>query len=206
MIDTIIFDLGGVVVVETPDMWKNIFRDMSNKFNINPELLESNMERYKSDIQVGKMKLSDFYQNVLNSVNKTDVKSGELVKINLDEYIKYSGEYDKEMLRLVDRLRQSYRVVCFTNTEPEIAEFNRKRGLFDYFERAFISSEMGTRKPDLKSYQNVLSELNIRPKQEVFIDNMLSYVNAAEKAGIRGILYQNISQLKKELSSAGINV
>lgn len=206
MIDTIIFDLGGVVVFETPDLWKSIFLDISNEFNINFETLESHIKRYKSDIQIGKIKLSDFYQEVLNSVQRNDLKLEELLQAHLKTYTKYSGKYDNEMLSLISHLRQSYHVVCFTNTEPEIAELNRRRGLFDYFEKAFISSEMGLRKPDPRSYQMVLNELLIEPQQAIFVDNDPDYVQIAKELGINGILYQGMNLLKQELVSLGVNI
>lgn len=164
------------------------------------------MEKYKSDIQVGKMRLYDFYRNVLNSVQRSDIKPEELLRIHLDLFTKYSGKYDKDMLKLINLLRKKYRVVCLTNTEPEIVELSGRNGLFDYFEKAFISSEMGLKKPDIKSYEKVSDELRIEPRQAVLIDNIPNYVEAAKKIGINGILYQDIDHLKQELASLSVDI
>lgn len=208
MINTIIYDLGGVVVFETQDLWKSIFSDLLNTANttrIDLKTLESHLERYKSDIQTGKMKLYDFYRKVLNSVQENDANPEKLLQIHLDSYTKHSGKYDRNMLELINHLREQYRVVCFTNTEPEIAKLNKKRGLFDYFEGAFTSSEMGLSKPDPKSYQKVLDELRIKPQQAIFIDNDQNNVEAAKKIGINGIVYQDINHLKRDFISLDID-
>lgn len=208
MINTIIYDLGGVVVYENQDLWKSIFSDLLNTANttkIDLETLKSHLVRYKSDIQTGKMKLYDFYQKVLNSVQENNINPKELLQIHLFSYIKHSGKYDKDMLKLISHLRKKYCVICFTNTEPEIATLNKKRGLFDYFERAFISSKMGLKKPDLKSYRKVLNELRIKPQQAIFVDNDQNNVKAAKKIGVNGIVYQDINHLKREFISLGVD-
>jgi HAD superfamily hydrolase (TIGR01509 family) len=206
MIGTIVFDLGGVVVFESQDLWKSVFLELSSKFKINLKTLESHLEKYKAGIQTGRINLYDFYTVVLGSIRRNDTKPEELLRIHLKSHSRYSAKCDRNMLELIGRLRKCYQVVCFTNTEPEVAELNRRNGLFDYFERAFISSEMGLRKPDPKSYKKVLDELYIKPQQAVFIDNDPNNVEAAKRIGINGIVYRDVSHLKRELASLGVDI
>ena len=104
-------------------------------------------------------------------------------------------------------LRQHYQVVCFTNTEHEVALHNRKKGLFDHFEKAYISTELGLKKPDRESYEAVLSDLKIKPNQAVFIDNSQEYVQGAIDIGIHGVLYTGkMGILREDLSKLGIKL
>jgi putative hydrolase of the HAD superfamily len=206
IINTLIFDLGGVVVFETPNLLKTIFTDMSKETGISYETFDEGLKKYKTDVQTGKMTLLDFYKNNLSSSQKTDIKPEQLLQMHLSIYEKYSGEYDNEMLELIKKLRNNYNTVCLTNTEPEIAELNRKKGLFNYFNRSFISTEMGLRKPDTAVYEKVLDELQIEPQQAVFIDNISSYVEAAEKTGMSGIVYSGIERLKQDLKMLDVDI
>ena len=205
MISTTVFDLGGVVVPEPEGgLWERILSDLSGRYGLDRRALEYALEERKNQVQTGKESLKDFYRSVLASLHMAAPKPENLVKFHLKAYSKYCGKYDRDVLDLIEHLKERYHVVCLTNTEPEVAEFNRKRGLFDYFERAFISSETGLAKPDPESYRMLLNELDIGPEEAVFIDDNEVYVKAAEKIGIHGIVYRDVNQLKGELNSFGV--
>src|SRR3989338_9732686 len=89
LIKTIIFDLGGVVLIELPNFWKRIFYDLSNKFDINFSIFESHFEKNKSKIQIGKINLNEFYQEVIKSAEKDKLKSSEITRAHINFYIKH---------------------------------------------------------------------------------------------------------------------
>lgn len=99
---------------------------------------------------------------------------------------------------------------AMTNTELEIGEFNKKRRagdgktLFEYFQQAFLSTDMHMKKPDAEIYKTVLKELKCKPESALFIDDKQAYVDGARNVGIRSILYKNPEQLKKEMERFGV--
>lgn len=199
MIKALMFDIGGVVVIEPHDSWKNIFSELGPPAGINPRVLVSEFLSSMKSVQTGNMTLLEFYRKFTGSPES-------LVKKHLEIYMKLSGRYDPEMLGLIKKLKRKFVVACFTNTEPELTGLHRKRGLFARFDRAFISTEMGLRKPDAAAYRHVIKELGISPEEGVFIDNSGENVNAAEKAGLHGIIYTDMSKLKKDLLRCGVNI
>ncbi len=206
MIKAIIFDIGGVVVIEPHDSWKNIFSKLGPLVGISIDTLISKFKDNMVPLQTGKITLLDFYKNLIENTNRNDLTPEKLLRKHLELYKKLSGHYDTNLINLIQKLKQNFKVACFTNTEVEIAEFHRERGLFNYFHRVFISTEIGLRKPNPKAYEHVIKELGIKPAEGIFIDNNREYVDAAEKVGLRGIVYVNIQKLAKELSKQSIIV
>ena len=205
MIDTLIFDLGGVVVREkTPDLWKTVFERIATDFSLDEKKLHHLLKNHLEDIQTGRMTLLDFYTRAAEK--RKDITPQQLLDFHFDQYKKYSTEDDPAMLAFIHALRKTYHVVCLTNTEPEIAEFNAQRGLFNHFERAFISTDIHLRKPHAEVYLSVLHELHIPPHQGVFIDNSADYVTAAQRVGLKGIVYTSLSQLKQDLVVIGVSL
>ena len=67
------------------------------------------------------------------------------------------------------------------------------------FDGILLSSEAGTRKPDPRIYRLLLDRYAIDPASAVFIDDREENVRAAERLGIRGIVFQGPGQLKQEI-------
>jgi putative hydrolase of the HAD superfamily len=73
------------------------------------------------------------------------------------------------------------------------------------FDRQFLSFEMGTRKPMLSIYQQVLSDANIEASETVFIDDSKLNIKGAQQAGLHTIWAQEpvdawLTQALKELA------
>src|SRR3989338_651933 len=170
MIRAIIFDIGGVLIIEPHDSWRDIFSQIGPSAGIDTETLISGFKNSEHDIQTGKMPLLDFYAKLLRSM-KIPGDPEDLLKRHIESYNKISGKINTDLIKLIQNLRQEFKIACFTNTEAEIALLNKKRVLFDSFDRVFISTDMGLRKPDPQSYRHVIKELAIEPEEGVFIDN-----------------------------------
>lgn len=199
MIKTIIFDLGGVVV---PERIRTIRKAIANELGL--ENLDLIPEELKNQATKGQIRLIDLYTEIIKKINK-QITPESLLEKHLAIYKEEATEIDNEMMALVNSLKQGYCVPCLTNTEVEIAEFNRERGLFDYFDKAYISTEMNARKPDPEIYHKVLEDLSLLPEEAVFIDNKLEYVEGARNVGINGILFEGIEKLREDLKEIGIN-
>ena len=205
MIKSVIFDIGGVVVMEPHDSWKNIFSEIGPSVGIPADRLVLEFQNNIDAIQNGSITLLDFYRNLVK-VTRKNIKPENLLKKHLEIYMKLSGRYDQDVLGLIKKLRQKFLVACFTNIEPELVKLHRERGLFDCFDRAFISTEMGMRKPDPEACRHVIKELGIRLAEGIFIDNNKEYVDVAEKMGLKGITYTGVHALLKKLPDYSVNV
>ena len=206
MIKAIIFDIGGVIIIEPHDSWKIIFSELGPSIGISTDTLISNFKSNEHSIQIGSITLLDLYRKLLKTLNRDDIEPEVLLQGHIALYNKISGKYDTKLIDIIKKLRQKFKVACFTNTEVEIALLNKERELFDCFDQIFISTEMGLRKPNPESYQYVIDKLKVKPGEAIFIDNNKEYVDAAEECGIKGILYKNVEGLVKELAKYSVDV
>jgi len=102
--------------------------------------------------------------------------------------------WDTERLKLIERLKKNYRVYLLSNTN--VIHFNHYNRLLveetgkelkDYFHKAYLSFEMGIRKPQVQIFQRVLSENGLIPSETLFVDDTHEHIDAAKGLGIRTI-------------------
>ena len=90
-------------------------------------------------------------------------------------------------------------------SEKAVEEFENKifSGLWeecDNMDGGIISYELGLVKPDDKIYKALMEKYNIVPERAVFIDDREENVQAARALGIKGIIFENYEQARRELA------
>ncbi len=95
-----------------------------------------------------------------------------------------------ETKTVLSKLKGKYRLILISNTDNfSIMRALDKFGLAEYFEKMFLSYEMGVIKTDESFYPTVLETLKVRADDCVMIgDSIQSDIEPAEQAGIRAIL------------------
>jgi epoxide hydrolase-like predicted phosphatase len=103
-------------------------------------------------------------------------------------------------------LKSKYKIVALTNTNEihNLVWRNKYANTLKHFEKIFSSHEMGTRKPEEKSYRIVLNYLNCEPSETIFLDDNLVNIKGAKNIGISTILVNSFDQMKNELHQFGI--
>ncbi len=129
---------------------------------------------------------------------KKGITPEQALEFYVSEYKKTSSSRDQKVVELINKLKRNYFVVCLTNTEVEIAKFNKESGLFDMFHVAYVSTELKTRKPKKKIYKAVLKDLGDKANEVIFIDDNPAYIDVANVMGMNTILYTDCDQLIKE--------
>lgn len=203
MYKAIIFDIGGVIVIEPHDSWKGILDEVGRAFGIDPSVLVSGFKENEAPIQKGEMTLLCFYKNMAEKLGRKDLDAQQLLDKHLEVY-SINNLYDKEMLKLIESLKEKFVVACLSNMEPEMVEYHRRKGLMERFAKCFISTEMGVRKPDTNIYQKAVEGLGIQAREAVFIENNKEYVDVANRMGIKGVLFEGLEKLKADLGSLGV--
>ena len=103
------------------------------------------------------------------------------------------------------KARQEFKFFALTNWSAETFPIALAR--FDFlhwFDGRLVSGEEGTRKPFPEFYQLLFSRFQVDPSRAVFIDDNLRNVKAGEALGLRGIHFQSASQLIQALQQVGI--
>ena len=200
MIKAIIFDLGGILV---PEKGEQIKEEISKFLKISKDELSNYLEIYSERLTRGEISLLSFYKSLIKKFNLNKTANQVLEKY-LKLYIKSCAKRDEKIISLIQNLKKNYKILALTNTEIEIAKYSKEIGLFDYFEKIYISTEMNLMKPQAEIYLKVLDDLGYSPNETLFIDDKPKYVNASKKVGMNAILFQNIDKLKKDLDSFSI--
>src|SRR4051812_17076768 len=79
----------------------------------------------------------------------------------------------EEMFALVEFLKNKGYTTCVaSNTIPEHAVVLREKGLYDKFDKVFLSFEINIRKPDPKFFEYILNDLKLSSDEVIFIDDL----------------------------------
>ncbi|WP_372758014.1 HAD family hydrolase [Mariniflexile sp.] len=202
-IDTIIFDLGGVLIDWNPEY---VFLDAFNG---------------------DRKKMTWFFENICTSDWNENQDAGysiaqatqDLVEKfpEHENYIKmFYGEWEKMLggaingtVKILETLIKSkeYKVVALTNWSKETFPVAQRHFEFlSWFDGIVVSGEEKTRKPFKEIYDITLNRFNITPENSVFIDDNLRNIEAANILGINGIHFENPETLIKQLKTFNIHL
>lgn len=102
---------------------------------------------------------------------------------------------------LVELQQGNTRMVLLSNAGRDFSSYYRGGVLGDFFERVFVSGELGTIKPGSAIFETVLAELDVPPGRVVFVDNRAVNVDGAELLGIRGHVFTSVPDLRAFLQT-----
>jgi 2-haloacid dehalogenase len=200
-INTIIFDLGNVLVEWNPSY---VFND---KYFDNPE------------------KLDYFFKNICTPEWNEEQDAGRSIVDATELLIKDHPDWEQpirdyygrwtEMLKapipgtvqIFKELKESgkYKIYALTNWQSGLFDIALVRYNFlHWFDGRVVSGDEKTRKPFPEFYNRLLSRYHVDPKKALFIDDNLRNIKAAEELGINSIHFKSPELLRKELETRGI--
>jgi|APLak6261662433_1056034.scaffolds.fasta_scaffold00001_75 putative hydrolase of the HAD superfamily len=97
-----------------------------------------------------------------------------------------------QRLVVLENLKETHRTFLLSNTNDiHIQEFNRYlakttgvKDLSRYFEKLYLSYEIGMRKPDKEIFEFVLTQNDLNPAETLFIDDSKQHIESASNLGI----------------------
>lgn len=202
-IDTIIFDLGGVLID-----WK-------------PEYV------YLDEFDGDREKMQWFFDHVCTSDWNENQDAGYPLAQATEDLVKQFPEYEKlirmfydrweEMLggaiegtvNILDKFVKSkdYKVVALTNWSAETFPVALEKFEFlQWFEDILVSGEEKTRKPFKEIYDLTLNRFNIKAENAIFIDDNIKNVEAANNLGINAIQFKSPELLIEALKNYKIHL
>lgn len=92
------------------------------------------------------------------------------------------------------------RLALLSNAGFDFGDPFRRAPFGRYFERVFVSAELGMIKPDPEIYRHVARELGIDPTAMVFIDNKQVNVDGAATLGVTGHVFTGVPELRAFLT------
>jgi putative hydrolase of the HAD superfamily len=188
-INTIIFDLGGVVLDLNQNLTAKWFAELAG-ISI-PEVYDIFVKNeWAAAFERGQITAQRFRDEVRKSFN-----------LNISDAAIDSAwnamllDLPKARIELIGSLRSSFNTFVLSNTnEIHIAAFNtimnRATGgtpFENYFNKVYYSHEIGMRKPDLEIFNFVIEEQGLNPNKTLFIDDMEQNILAAKEAGLQAL-------------------
>ena len=115
-----------------------------------------------------------------------------------DEF--FAGDrVDQTWTNFLRGVRPERKVCLISNAWSGLRAYITRQGFVDVFDHMVISAEVGVMKPDPRIYRLALEELQARPDESVFIDDMLINVEAARAVGMAGIHFTQPEKALEEL-------
>jgi putative hydrolase of the HAD superfamily len=197
-ITTLIFDFGGVII----NLDLNLcIQNLKHAGALDVEKYLSNYGQSGFFLQweKGEINLAEFRNAVRSiSVSNPDDKTID------DAWCSFLQDIPEDRIRLLEKLKTKYRLLLLSNSNPlhiEVSgknEFN-KYGyeIGDLFEKAYISYELGLTKPDPAIFNYILTDLNIRPEECLFLDDGEKNIRTASEMGFETYLVTQGENLDK---------
>ncbi len=194
-IKAVLWDIGGVLYHAD---FKTIHAEASRRLNL-PESTISDLYRaHRPDFLLGRKNMSEIIRAQFGT--RADI-TGVFAQ-TMQEHT----SFNPEVIQTIDTLRSSLRQVAFTNLSDNRESFDRKNKIFDHFDEVMLSYKIGLKKPDPAFFRYACEKLGIQSSEALLIDDRQENVTGAVAFGMKGVLYQNPSQLKHDLRNLGLAV
>ncbi len=195
-VNTIIFDLGGVLIDWNP---RYVFDD--NYFDS-----EEKRAYFFNHICTNDWnEEQDAGRSIVTATQELVQRFPEWEPAIRDYYGRWTDMLKSSIPDTVDifrTLRQSdrYKIYALTNWQAGLFDIALVRYDFlHWFDGRVVSGEEKTRKPFPEFYHRLLNRYEVDPAKAVFIDDNLRNVKAAQELGIDSIHFQSPAQLQQEL-------
>ncbi|MDR3061602.1 MAG: HAD family phosphatase [Dysgonamonadaceae bacterium] len=185
-IKNIVFDLGGVII--TLDHERAVKRFLEIGVDNARELLDPYHQKgIFLDLEEGKLSREGFYDALRKEADKNI--PNENIDYGWFGFLKETPDYKLEML---EQLKKRYNLFLLSNTNPIIMSWARTgdfsgkgKSIEDYFDKLYLSYEIGITKPDKKIFDYLIADSGIDPKETLFIDDGAANIEAGKTFGMK---------------------
>jgi 2-haloacid dehalogenase len=199
MIDTVVFDLGGVLIDWNPRyLYRQLFDD------------EAAMERFLAEVCTGawneQQDAGRPWHEAVAVLSAQFPEHAPLIAAFRDRWEEMlAGPIQGSVALLAELKQRGVRLYALTNWSHET--FPRALELYDFlhvFEGIVVSGEERLIKPDPRIYHCLFERYGIDPSRAIYIDDARRNVDAAAALGMHAWWFQGADGLRKWLASRGL--
>ncbi len=178
--NTVIFDLGGVVVARNP---KRLTPEFVEFFSF---LADKKMPKFWEEYDRGVQSIDQTIDIIseLKGYDRDFCRDTVLQAIDMQEQIEPTAKLIAELHE------RGYRLLVLSNMSLEFIEFIRKIPIYRYFSGEVVSCEERCVKPEAEIYQLILQRYDLNPADALFVDDRQANLDAAAEWGINTILFK----------------
>jgi 2-haloacid dehalogenase len=195
MINTIIFDLGAVLIDWNPHyMYSTLFDDEQEMKNFLATVCTPDWNEEQDagrSLQEGtEILVKQFPEHEAN------------IRAFYSRWEEMLGDPFWDTVEIFKELKESnkYKIYALTNWSAETFPVALERYDFlNWFDGIVVSGAEKMRKPTLEFYQILLNRHQVKPEEALFIDDNYRNILAAEKLGIQSIHFTSADKLREKL-------
>ena len=196
----IIFDIGGVLIGMNVS---HAIDGLAGDRSLSPQEIWSTLLKDPRwpDWQEGRITPRDWHQYLVKRLGS---------KLSFEQFVEvWNRALDPEPIQdhgFLEMLSKKYRLAVLSNTDPvHVAYMERTYGFLGFFPARIYSCRVGTRKPSPLIYKEALQACKVRAEAAIYIDDVAEYAQAAERLGMRSIVFRSTEQLQSDLRMLGVH-
>lgn len=200
MINTIIFDLGAVLIDWNPHyMYRTIFSDEQEMINFLATITTSD---WNEEQDAGRS-LAEGTEILVNQFPEHEAN----IRAFYGRWDEMLGEALHDTVEVFKELKESgkYKIYALTNWSAETFPVALERFEFlNWFDGVVVSGAEKMRKPAPEFYQLLLDRYDVKADEALFIDDNYRNILAAEKLGIHCVHFVGTKELRDKLDELEI--
>ncbi len=192
MIKNVVFDLGGVIIHLNRD------RSVRRFEKIGVSDAEELIDPYEQkgiflELENGKINLAEFNDKIREHAGK-DIADEDIRQA----WLGFIVEVPEEKLDYIAELRKDYNMYLLSNTNPAVQSWAQSsafskagKPLNDYFDKMYLSYEMGVTKPDPSIFEQMVADSGMNPAETLFVDDGEANIVVAQRMGFHTYMPKN---------------
>ncbi|WP_328792478.1 MULTISPECIES: HAD family hydrolase [unclassified Streptomyces] len=191
--DAVLCDFDGVLRLWDPDGMAALDRKSGlaegtlASAAFRPELLDAAVTGRISDEQWRRRVAEDLAEVCGSAARAQDLVSG---------WAALTGSIDGAVLEILTSIRSRVPVVLVSNATTRLEADLSALGLADAFDAVVNTARAGVAKPDHRVFEAAAGAVGVELRRCLFIDDTPGHVAAARAAGLTGIHYRHVDQLR----------
>lgn len=196
---TIIFDMGRVLIdFDFRPGYRVLAESCPHAAARIPELIASTSLVRR--LETGRLQPRAFFEELRELLS---------LRVDYDAFCGiWNGIFDSVLIpeSILSGLAARYRLLLLSNTNALHFQLVRERypWLLRHFHGFVLSYEIHAMKPDPAIYQAAVESAGCLPGECFYTDDIPAFVDAGKAAGLDAAVFENVGQLRGELSARGI--
>lgn len=201
MIKAGIFDIGGVLLD-----WSNqsIFDLMHERWGISQDTILNAWERNIHPFSKGEITEDEFLRRFYHDADVTAEPAQN--SVILEAFIKNFRINEKVLAVALQMKANGYKIGLLSDTIDPHLDYLRFVKLPEAFDIGIFSNEVGYEKPSAEIYRLAIEQLDVKPEEAFFVDNLPPNAEGANKVGIHGIVFETADKLINDIKELGVKI
>jgi putative hydrolase of the HAD superfamily len=195
----IIFDIGRVLIRVNVSLATS---GLAEGIALSPQEMWSALEKDPLwlDWQEGRISPRDWHLHLAKRLGG---------KLSFEQFVQvWNRALDPQPIQddsFLQKLSKGYRLAVLSNTDPlHVAHMESTYEFLGHFSVRIYSCRVGASKPNPLIYKEALRACKVRSEEAIYIDDVEAYAQAAERLGMKGVVFKSRDQLQSELRQLGV--